>query len=83
MVLTFYQHGWDNENGRRFSNLLPFRCYLWGKKKINTMNGIIKQLFFDEELVQHLKAAKPRREQLYVPLMEGKITLQEYLAAAV
>ena len=60
-----------------------FRCYLWGKKKINTMKGIIKQLFFDKELVKNLKAAKPRREQLYVPLMEGKITLKEYLAAAV
>jgi hypothetical protein len=46
------------------------------------MKGIIKQLFFDKELVKNLKAAKPRREQLYTPLMEGKITLQEYLAAA-
>lgn len=45
------------------------------------MKQLIKQLFFDRELVESLKLSKPTRELLYVQLMSGKITMKEYIAA--
>jgi hypothetical protein len=43
------------------------------------MSTIIKSLFFDKELVSKLK--KSDSNLLYVQLISGKITLQEYVAA--
>jgi hypothetical protein len=43
------------------------------------MSSIIKSLFFDKELVSKLK--KSDSNLLYVQLISGKITLQEYVAA--
>ena len=47
------------------------------------MKSIIKDLFFDKELVDQIKEMKVDTELLYIQLMTGKITLQEYMAAAV
>ncbi len=49
--------------------------------KQEIMKQLIKQLFFDRELVEYLKISKPTRELLYVQLMSGKITMKEYIAA--
>ena len=49
--------------------------------KTRIMKQLIKQLFFDRELVEYLKLSKPTRELLYVQLMSGKITMKEYIAA--
>jgi hypothetical protein len=46
------------------------------------MKQLIKQLFFDRELVESLKIAKPARELLYIQLISGKITMKEYIAAS-
>jgi hypothetical protein len=46
------------------------------------MKQLIKQLFFDRELVESIKLAHPTRELLYVHLMSGKITMKEYIAAS-
>ena len=45
------------------------------------MNKLIKQLFFDKEVVELIKIAKPTREFLYAQLISGKITMKEYIAA--
>jgi len=45
------------------------------------MNKLIKQLFFDKELVASIKIAQPTREFLYTQLISGKITMKEYIAA--
>ncbi|MFT3826341.1 MAG: hypothetical protein QM731_20630 [Chitinophagaceae bacterium] len=45
------------------------------------MKTILKQLFFDKELVKNIKATKAQPELLYIELMNGRITLQEYIAA--
>lgn len=45
------------------------------------MKQLIKQLFFDRELVETIKVARTSREVLYVQLMSGKITMKEYIAA--
>ena len=42
---------------------------------------LIKQLFFDKELVASIKIAQPTREFLYTQLISGKITMKEYIAA--
>jgi hypothetical protein len=45
------------------------------------MKSIIKDLFFDKELVNHIKESKVNMDLLYIQLMKGKITLKEYMAA--
>lgn len=45
------------------------------------MKQLIKQLFFDRELVETIKVSAPTREQLYTQLISGKITMKEYIAA--
>ena len=49
--------------------------------KTKDMKQLIKQLFFDQELVASIKIAKPTREFLYTQLISGKITMKEYIAA--
>ena len=44
------------------------------------MKSIIKDLFFDKELVNHIKEGKINKNILYQQLISGKITLQEYLS---
>jgi len=44
------------------------------------MKAIIKQLFFDREMVEAIKVSKANREILYTQLMDGKITMKEYIA---
>jgi hypothetical protein len=44
------------------------------------MRSLIKQLFFDREMVEALKHSKTNREQLYIQLINGKITMKEYIA---
>ena len=46
------------------------------------MKKLIKQLFFDRELVESIKVQKPSRELLYVQLINGKITMREYFSAS-
>ena len=43
------------------------------------MKQLIKQLFFDRELVESIKVSN--QEFLYIQLMSGKITMKEYIAA--
>jgi hypothetical protein len=45
------------------------------------MKSIIKDLFFDKELVNQIKESKVNAELLYIQLMSGRITMQEYIAA--
>jgi hypothetical protein len=45
------------------------------------MKSIIKDLFFDKELVDNIKKVKIDKNILYQQLISGKVTLQEYLAA--
>jgi hypothetical protein len=45
------------------------------------MKALIKQLFFDKEMVDAIKSSKAGREMLYIQLMNGKITMKEYIAA--
>jgi hypothetical protein len=45
------------------------------------MTSIIKALFFDKELVGKIKKSNLDSNFLYVQLISGKITLQEYAAA--
>jgi len=49
-------------------------------KKQNTMKAL-KQLFFDKELVEAIKVSKADQEILYLQLINGKITMKEYIAA--
>jgi len=44
------------------------------------MKQLIKQLFFDRELVESIKVSN--KEFLYIQLISGKITMKEYIAAA-
>lgn len=44
------------------------------------MKQLLKQLFFDRELVESIKVSN--KEYLYIQLMSGKITMKEYIAAA-
>jgi hypothetical protein len=44
------------------------------------MKSLIKQLLFDREVVEAVKIAKANREMLYAQLINGKITLKEYIA---
>ncbi|MEO6000030.1 MAG: hypothetical protein ABIN89_24540 [Chitinophagaceae bacterium] len=44
------------------------------------MKSIIKDLFFDKELVDYIKEVKTDKNILYQQLISGRITLQEYLA---
>jgi len=46
------------------------------------MKQLIKQLFFDKEVVESIKIAQPTREFLYAQLISGKITMKEYIAAS-
>ncbi|MFT3747484.1 MAG: hypothetical protein QM768_04180 [Agriterribacter sp.] len=43
------------------------------------METIIKDLSFDEEMVNKLESKKIDLDVLYIYLMEGKITMKEYL----
>ena len=43
------------------------------------METMIKDLYFDKEMVSTLEKKKVDIDILYVYLMNGKITLQEYL----
>jgi len=43
------------------------------------METIIKELSFDKEMVSNLKNQKVDIDLLYVYLMNGKITMKEYL----
>ena len=45
------------------------------------MTSFISSLFFDKELVNKLKKSDLDSNVLYVQLISGKITLQEYIAA--
>ncbi|MDR3712774.1 MAG: hypothetical protein P4L51_08160 [Puia sp.] len=45
------------------------------------MKSLLKDLFFDKELVARIKEMKVDTDLLYIQLMTGKITLQEYMAA--
>ena len=45
------------------------------------MKTLIKQLFFDKQLVEAIKSTKTDREILYLQLISGKITMKEYMAA--
>lgn len=45
------------------------------------MKSIIKQLFFDKELVGRIKESKTNKAVLYSALLDGRITLSEYMAA--
>ncbi|MBO9564737.1 MAG: hypothetical protein J7621_18305 [Niastella sp.] len=45
------------------------------------MKSIIKQLFFDKELVGRIKNTKTNKAVLYSALLDGRITLAEYIAA--
>lgn len=47
--------------------------------KFYNMETIIKELSFDEEMVNKLESKKVDLDVLYVYLMEGKITMKEYL----
>jgi hypothetical protein len=49
--------------------------------KNTTMTTIIKSLFFDKDLVSKIKKSDVDSNVLYVQLISGKITLQEYVAA--
>jgi hypothetical protein len=44
------------------------------------MKAILKNLAFDKELVKQIKKSNLTSELLYVQLISGKITLQEYMA---
>ena len=44
------------------------------------MKSLIKQLFFDKEMVDALKVARTNKEVLYTQLIDGKITMKEYIA---
>jgi hypothetical protein len=44
------------------------------------MKALIKQLFFDGEMVEAIKASKAAREMAYIQLMSGRITMKEYVA---
>ncbi|WP_158085441.1 hypothetical protein [Niastella vici] len=45
------------------------------------MTTFISSLFFDKELVNKIKESELDSNVLYVQLISGKITLQEYIAA--
>jgi hypothetical protein len=44
------------------------------------MKALIKQLFFDREIVEAIKATKAAREIAYIQLISGRITMKEYVA---
>lgn len=44
------------------------------------MKSLIKQLFFDREMVEAVKTVKANEEVLYSQLIDGKITMKEYIA---
>jgi hypothetical protein len=49
-------------------------------KENQTMKALIKQLFFDREIVEAVKASKATREMAYIQLISGRITMKEYVA---
>lgn len=44
------------------------------------MKSLFKQLFFDRELVKTIKNTKTNKALLYSALLDGRITLKEYMA---
>lgn len=49
---------------------------------MTTIKSIVKDLFFDKELVTNIGAGKINEHILYMHLISGKITMQEYIALA-
>jgi hypothetical protein len=47
------------------------------------MKMFFKELFFDKEIVSAIKLAELNKGQLYILLIAGKITMQEYLQAII
>ena len=58
----------------------PFLIVPLNQQKHRTMKSLIKQLFFDKEMVEAMKVVKTDREVLYTQLINGKITMKEYIA---
>jgi hypothetical protein len=50
------------------------------QKKFKNMKALIKQLFFDREIVEAMKATKATSEMAYIQLISGRITMKEYVA---
>ena len=67
--LPFYKVGINSEFNR-------LNFYL----KSKYMSKLLKDLFFDKDIVGKMKDAKPDRNILYNHLSNGRITLQEYLS---
>ena len=44
------------------------------------MKTLIKQLFFDREIVEAMKTSKATSEMAYIQLISGRITMKEYVA---
>jgi hypothetical protein len=44
------------------------------------VKALIKQLFFDREIVDAITASKAAREMAYIQLISGRITMKEYVA---
>ena len=44
--------------------------------------NLFKKLIFDKEIVSKIKQSKMTKEMLYNHLSNGRITMQEYLAAS-
>ncbi len=49
--------------------------------KSYVMKTIFKELFYDREFVDNIKKSKVTPDQLYNELINGRITLKEYLSA--
>ena len=58
-----------------------FPCFKAIGTNYKTMKSLIKDLFFDKELVDSIRQTKIDKNILYQQLINGRITLKEYLAA--
>ena len=45
------------------------------------MRLFFKEIFFDRELVRHIKEVRVNEAHLYFQLISGRLTLKEYLSA--
>jgi hypothetical protein len=50
------------------------------QQKVQDMKTLIKQLFFDREIVEAMKTSKATSEMAYIQLISGRITMKEYVA---
>ena len=50
------------------------------QQKVQNMKTLIKQLFFDREIVEAMKTSKATSEMAYIQLISGRITMKEYVA---